>query len=70
MTPSQLIQYFGQTLHTLHNFYSMLDSVTMTGDVHKFLADLATFGDTELRLCIESFKEFTSQVGQELLSLS
>ncbi|VDM40572.1 unnamed protein product [Toxocara canis] len=60
----RFFQYFGQTLHTLHNFYSMLDSLTIGGDVHEFVADLATFGDTQLRLCIETFKEFSNQAGK------
>ncbi|KHN82167.1 hypothetical protein Tcan_14435 [Toxocara canis] len=62
----RFFQYFGQTLHTLHNFYSMLDSLTIGGDVHEFVADLATFGDTQLRLCIETFKEFSNQQGERL----
>ncbi|VDK43343.1 unnamed protein product [Anisakis simplex] len=62
----RFFQYFGQTLHTLHNFYSMLDSVTMNGDVNEFVADLVTFGDTQLRLCIEAFREFSNQQGERL----
>jgi hypothetical protein len=57
-------QLFTQTLHSLHQFYVELKSANESAE--EFAMKLHTFGDLELRPCINSFKEFCNSRCVEL----